>query len=182
MNETALSGACAGYEDELVELLDGALGPERARVVRRHVEDCRRCRQWLAEFSAIDTRLANAIAQPTLSADFEAGLRARLATAGPPPRRSELKAAAEREHRRLIEAIGRGARRHVLLDAVGSVAATTCVLIAARGLLAQTSTSLDAIGGAEQWVGLGIAGAALAAAALAWSAMRGGLPAIGWQR
>jgi anti-sigma factor RsiW len=182
MNETALPGACAGYEYELVELLDGSLGPERARVIRLHVEDCARCRHWLAEFSAIDARLANAIPRPTLSPDFEAGLRARLAAAGQPPQRGELTAAVEREHRRLIEAIGRGARRHVLLDAVGSVAATACVLIAARGLLARMGASLDAIGGAEQWVGLGIAGAAIAAATLAWAATRGGLPTIGWQR
>ena len=54
MNEMLFTVPCADYEHDLVELLEGSLGPERARIIRLHVESCPRCRAWQAEFAAID--------------------------------------------------------------------------------------------------------------------------------
>ena len=77
MNEMSLTGPCADYEHDLVELVEGSLGPERARVIRLHVESCARCRAWQAEFAAFDAGLAAALPSPALSADFERRLQAR---------------------------------------------------------------------------------------------------------
>ncbi len=182
MNDTIPTGPCAEYEHDLVELLDGSLGPERACLIRLHVAACPRCRAWQAEFAAFDAGLGAAMPQPRLSAEFEARLHERLAAIVQPARRSELRTAADREYERLIDMLSRGVRRHVLLDAIGSVAATLGLLIAARGLLGPAGSLLDAITGPQQWVVLGVIGVSVAAAALAWSAARGVLPLPGLRR
>ena len=46
MIDTTLIGPCTDYEHDLVDLHDGALAPEQARIVRLHVEHCARCRAW----------------------------------------------------------------------------------------------------------------------------------------
>lgn len=182
MNDTILTGPCAEYEHDLVELLDGSLGPERSRVIRLHVDACPRCRAWQAEFAAFEGRLGAALPRPELPADFEHRLHERLAAAARPARRHVLRSAVDGEYERLIDAIGRGARRHLLLDAIGSVAATVCLLFAARGLLGPGGALLASVEGPQHEFVLGVIGAGIAAAALAWSAARGALPMAGLRR
>lgn len=182
MNDTIPTGPCAEYEHDLVELLEGSIGPERARVIRLHVAACPRCRAWQAEFAALDASLAAAMPRPRLSAEFEDRLQERLAAIERPARRSELRTAVDREYERLLDLLGRSVRRHVLLDAIGSVAATIGLLIAARGLLDASTGLLNMVEGPQQWAVQGVIGVAVAAAALAWSAARGILPLPGSRR
>lgn len=182
MNDTIPTGPCAEYEHDLVDLLEGSLGPERARVIRLHVTACPRCRAWQAEFAAFDAELGAALPRPRLSAEFEGRLRERLSAIVRPARRSELRTAADREYERMVELLSRGVRRHVLLDAIGSVAATLGLLIAARGLLGPAGSLLDAFAGPQQLLVSGALGVSVAVAALAWSAARGVLPVPGLRR
>ena len=179
MNELSFTGPCADYEHDLVELQEGSLGPERARVIRLHVESCARCRAWQAEFAAFDAGLAAALPSPTLSTDFERRLQVRIAALAQPANRSNLRARADREHERLIEALRRGARRHALLDGIGSAAIAICVLAVARGLLEQTDSLQLLFEGPQRMVILGGIGTAVALAALAWTAVRNRLPLAG---
>jgi anti-sigma factor RsiW len=172
MNEMSLTSPCADYEHDLVELLEGSLGPERARVIRLHVESCPRCRAWQAEFAALDAGLAAALQRPVLSADFERQLRERIATLARPATRGDLRDLADREHQRLVDALRRGARRHALLDGIGSAAVAICLLAVARGLLEQTDVLHLLVAGPQRLVLLGGIGTAIALAALAWTAVR----------
>lgn len=182
MNDTIPTDPCAEYEHDLVDLLEGSLGPERARVIRLHVAACPRCRAWQAEFAVFDAELGAAMPQPELSADFDRKLHERLAAIVQPARRSELRTAADRDYERVLDVLDRGVKRHVVLDAIGSAAATVGLLIAARGLLGPASSLLDALTGPPQWVVPGVIGVSVAAAALAWSAGRGVLPLPGLRR
>ena len=179
MNDPTLIGPCADYEHELVELLEGSLGPERARVIRLHVESCARCRTWQAEFAAFDAGLAAALPSPVMPAEFERRLLARIAALALPVNRSDLRARADREHERLVEALRRGARRHALLDGIGSAAIAICVLAVARGLLEQADALQLLLDGPQRMVILGGIGTAVALAALAWTAVRNRLPQAG---
>lgn len=179
MNDMSLTGPCADYEHDLVELLDGSLGPERARVIRLHVESCPRCRAWQAEFADLDVGLATALPHPVLSTDFERRLQARIATLAQPVNRIDLRARADREYDRLVDALRRGARRHALLDGIGSAAVAICVLAVARGLLEQTDALNLLVAGPQRLVVLGGIGTAVALAALAWTAVRSRLPLAG---
>jgi hypothetical protein len=179
MNEMSLTGPCADYEHDLVELLEGSLSPERARVIHLHVESCARCRAWQAEFAAFDAGLAAALPSPTLSADFERRLQARIAALAQPVNRSDLRARTDREHERLVEALRRGARRHALLDGIGSAAIAICVLAIARGLLEQADAMQLLLAGPQRMVILGGIGTAVALAALVWTAVRSRLPLAG---
>jgi anti-sigma factor RsiW len=179
MNEMSFTGPCADYEHDLVELLEGSLGPERARVIRLHVESCARCRAWQADFAAFDAGLATALPSPALTADFERRLQARIAELAQPVNRSDLRARADREHERLVEALRRGARRHALLDGIGSAAIAICVLAMARGLLEPADALQLLLDGPQRMVILGGIGTAVALAALAWTAVRNKLPLTG---
>lgn len=181
MNDPTFIGPCADYEHELVELSDGELSPERARIVRLHMQQCLRCRSWAAEFAALDARLAAELPRPALSPDFESRLRERLSTLTAPASRGELRARIELEHDSLIESLRKVTWRRGLLGAIGSAAATLGVLAAAKGLLAQGPGWMSLLGeGPERWVGMGAMGAAIAVAALAWSASRRGIAGVGW--
>lgn len=179
MNEMSFTGPCADYEHDLVELLEGSLGPERARVIRLHVESCARCRAWQAEFAALDAGLAAALPRPAISPDFERRLQARLSALAQPANRSDLRARVDREHERLVEALRRGARRHALLDGIGSAAVAICVLAVAHGLLEQADALQLLFAGPQRMVILGGIGTAVALAALAWTAIRSRLPLAG---
>lgn len=176
MNEMPLAGPCADYEHDLVELLDGSIGPERARVIRLHVESCPRCRAWQADFAALDAGLAATLPRPALSQDFDRRLRERLATLARPATRGDLRERADLERQRLVEALRRGARRHALLDGIGSAAVAICVLAVARGLLEQVDALQLLFEGPQRMVILGGIGTAVALAALAWTALRSRLP------
>jgi len=183
MNDPTQIGPCADYEHDLVDLHDGTLAPDRARVVRRHLDTCPRCRDWQAEFAILETRLAAELPRPELSPTFDAKLQQRLAALARPPAHSNLRAALEQEHDSLIDTLRRGARRRAVLGALGSAAATLCALAAARGLLAQGVGLVPSIAeGPERWLMLGIVGVVMAVAALGWSATRNGVPTLGLSR
>jgi hypothetical protein len=176
MNEMPFTGPCADYEHDLVDLREGSLGPERARVTRLHVESCPRCRAWQADFAAIDAGLAAAIPLAALSADFERRLQSRIATLAQPSNRSDLRARADREHEWLVATLRRGARRHALLDGIGAAAVAICVLMVARGFLERADALQSLLEGPQRLVVLGGIGTAVAVAALAWTAVRNRLP------
>lgn len=179
MNEMTLPVPCADYEYDLVELVDGALAPERARAVRVHLAACPRCRAWQQEFATLDARLAATLPRPTLSDSFDQRLQERLASLSRRAPATDSKAVADRDYSRIMEAIRRGARRHAVLDALASVAVMACLLIAAGRWLAPLGGAMSALEGPARWITLGVLGSAVAAAALAWSAHRGALPLAG---
>jgi len=185
MNDPTLIGPCADYEHDLVELHDGALPPERAGIVRLHVTQCARCRDWAQAFASLDTGLAAAMPRVGLSADFEARLQERLAAPSRPTARGDRlgRLELEREHDALLAALRRGARRNALLGAIGSATAAACVFVAARDLLRETSGLLATVpGSTEPWMMFSVVGVAVAIAGLAWSAVRGALPLPGLAR
>jgi anti-sigma factor RsiW len=179
MIDITVNGPCADYEHDLVDLHDGALASERASAVRRHVEQCARCRAWQAEFAALDARLAAGLPRPALSPGFDSALQARLAAQSRPPARRDLRSALVGEHEALLSALRRSARRQAVLGAVASAAATLCVLAAGRSLLTQNVDLLLPLAeGAERWIALGAIGAAVSVVALAWSGGHNGLPRL----
>ncbi len=183
MIDTTLIGPCADYEHDLVERHDGALGPERARVIRLHLESCARCRAWAADFAALDAGLAATLPQPALSPGFEARLEARLAALTRQNGRGARREAAELEHDSLLASLRRGVRLRATLGAVGWAGVTLSALTAARSLLAQNADLLSSLPeGPERWVAFGAIGVAVAVAGLAWSAVRNGLPVPGLAR
>jgi len=183
MNDPTLIGPCADYEHDLLDLHDGSVPTERAAAVQWHLGQCARCRAWLDEFAALDARLAAGLPRPALSPDFEARLTERLAGLGRTPVRTDLRAGIDREYASLLDTLRRTARRRGVLNAIGSAAVTLCLLAAVRGLLLQGALVLPAAGeGPGRWLTLGAAGAAMAVAALAWSASRYGIGALGLRR
>jgi anti-sigma factor RsiW len=177
MNDPTLIGPCADYEHDLVDLHDGALAPDRAGVVRRHLEACPRCRDWHAEFAILEARLAADLPRPELSPTFDAKLQQRLAALARPPVRSDLRVALVQEHDSLIDTLRRSARRRAVLGAIGWVTATACAFLLARDLFRETSGVLATVtGGVEPWMVSSFVGVVVAIAGLAWSAVRGGLP------
>lgn len=183
MNDPTLIGPCAEYEHDLVELHDGDLPPERVRVLRLHVEQCARCRAWAQEFAALDARLAADLPRPELAANFDARLQERLTALSKPVMRGDLRTAIESEHDALVDTLRRGARRRGLLGAIGTAAATGCVLVVARNLLADNAGALASVSvGLDHWLTFGAAGIAVAIAGLGWSAARNGLPLPGLAR
>jgi len=179
MNEMSFNGLCADYEFDLVELHEGTLGPERARVIRLHIGSCPRCRAWQAEFAAIDAGLAAALPSPALSSDFAHRLQQRIAASARPAARNDRRAQADFDHERLVAALRRGARRHALLDGIGSAAFAVCVLAVARGLIEQTDVLPLLFEGPQRPVVFGGIGMAVALAAMAWTAVRSRLPLAG---
>jgi hypothetical protein len=185
MNEPTLIRPCADYEHELVELHEGVLAPERARVVRLHLAQCARCRRWAADFAALDAQLAAELPHPALSPGFEARLAARIATLDPGASRGRTRTAdeLEREHDSLVLDLLHRARRRALLGAIGSAAATACAFVTARNLLAGRGELVALLPeGPERWLALGALGVTVAAGALAWSAARNLLPLPGFAR
>jgi anti-sigma factor RsiW len=183
MNYSTLTGPCAEYEHDLVDLSDGALEPQREREVRRHLAGCARCAAWQASFAAIDARLSAALPSVELSADFDARLEQRLTgpvrTTVPRDLRSRL----EQEHDSLVAALKRGARRQALLGATASVAAALCLGVAVQDLLLPGGELVPALGhGTQGLMALGGLGVAIALAALGWSASRLRLPLPGFGR
>jgi anti-sigma factor RsiW len=183
MNDSTLIGPCADYEHEIVELHDGELPPERARIVRLHVKQCLRCRSWATELAALDAGLAAELPRPALSADFDARLRERLVALTAPASRGELRSRIELEHDSLISSLRTLTWHRGVLGAAGSAAATLAVLASARALLAQGAGWMSLPGeGLDRWVAMGTLGSAIAVAALAWAATRRGVMGLGWLR
>jgi len=178
MNDTTLPGPCAGYEFEIVELHEGALGPTDAARVRSHLEGCARCRDWQSQYAALDATLARELPRPRLSADFGAMLRERLAGIADPATRRDLRSAAEREHDWMLQDLRRAARRRAIVGGVaGAAIAGTAVSLA----YALGPQALALVRDAQITIGpavLGTLGGAAMFGALAWSALRGMLPGV----
>ncbi|MBD3349754.1 MAG: hypothetical protein GF400_11250, partial [Candidatus Eisenbacteria bacterium] len=49
-----LSVDCVHAREQLQDLIDGQLAPERAAVLERHLESCAACRSLLEELRTID--------------------------------------------------------------------------------------------------------------------------------
>jgi anti-sigma factor RsiW len=176
MKDPTLIGPCADHEHDLMDLHDGDLPPERARHLRLHLERCARCSAWAAGFAEIDAQLATVIAAPALSPGFDARLRERIASLRASPDVARLRAGLEREHDELVQSLRSGARLRAVLGATASVATTLGLLTAAPRMLERGLDMLPAMNGDfDPLVALGALAVAVCAAALGWSASRGGL-------
>jgi anti-sigma factor RsiW len=176
MNDPTLIGPCADYEHDIVDLHDGDLPPEKVRHVAQHLERCARCSAWSADFAAVDAQLASIIAAPALSPGFDARLLERISSLRGSTDAARLRAGFEREHAALVESLRSGARLRAVLGATASVATTLGLLTAAPRLLEQGLGMLPALNGDfDPLVALGALAVAVSAAALGWSASRGGL-------
>ncbi len=176
MNDPTLIGPCADYEYDLVELHDGELAPERARIVRLHIQQCLRCRSWATQFAALDSRLEAELPRPALSLDFDARLRQRLSTLTTPASQGELRSRIELEHDSLIASLRKFTWRRAVLGAIASTTAMFGILVSASWLLSQGAHWLSLLGeGPERWVAMGTIGSAIAVATLAWSTTRRGV-------
>ncbi len=182
MTETTLSGPCAGYEFEIVELHEGALGPEEAQRVRRHVEACACCRDWQARYASLDSTLAREQPRPVLPADFGAKLRERIAGLADPATRRAQRAAAESEYDWMLRSLKRRLTRQALVAAAAG-AATGAACIALLAFLGpQIAALLQILDAGNGHAPLGTIAAAAAIGALAWSARRGVLPGMPLRR
>jgi hypothetical protein len=75
-----VSNDCSELEADLSALLDGELGPERAALLRAHVDACERCRGQFARLARLAALLAGA-PLPVVPASLHARLAARIAAA-----------------------------------------------------------------------------------------------------
>jgi anti-sigma factor RsiW len=177
MNDTHPGAPCADYEHDVADLVDGELAPERARVVRLHLEACPRCRAWHASIASLDARLEAALPRPALSADFDRRLRDRIAAATRRAPSSEMRDTVDREYRSLLDGLRRRAGRRALLDGVAAAAvAGSVVAVAERWYAGLGGEWLSSLEGPARWMALGTIGTSIALGALAW-AMRRYLPA-----
>lgn len=178
MNASMHMGPCADYEHEIVELAESTLTPEKARVVRIHVASCARCRAWQTALADLDAGLGQALPRPALSADFGARLQSRLAAATRSNGRADLRASAEDEYRKTLEALRRGTRSSAIVGAMTVVGICTAGLLVVRGVAPEAGPLLAAYAGPGRDVALSALGAVVALGALAWSGWRGFLPTL----
>ena len=142
-------GACEDREFELVELVDGALTPERAAATRQHLAACPRCRAFVQELQAVDAALAAALPLPRLSAGFDARLHERLEALRVNPARQVALAAAEDEYRRLLGALRRGLTWRTGFNAVAAASACGGLAVALTTAGPTLLRSLGIQGGAS---------------------------------
>ena len=178
MNTSMIAGPCADFEHDIVELAEGSLTPDKARAVRVHVESCARCRAWQSAFAGLDAELEQALPRPTLSTDFAAKLEARLATLTRLNGRTDLRASAEAEYRRMLETLRRGSRFSAIVGAMTIMGICAAVLLLVRGVAPEAAPLLAAVAGPERATAFVALGAVVALGALAWSASRGFLPTV----
>ena len=178
MNASMHMCPCADYEHEIVELAEGSLAPEKARVVRIHVASCARCGAWLSAFAALDAELGQSLPRPALSTDFVARLESRLAAMTRSSGRTDLRASAEDEYRKTVEALRRGTWFSAIVGAMTVVGTCTAGLLFVRGLAPETAPLFAAFAGPERAMAFVALGAVVALGALAWSASRGLLPTL----
>ena len=178
MNISMHAGPCADYEHEIVELAEGSLAPEKARVVRMHVASCARCRAWQSAFADLDAELGQALPRPALSADFGARLASRLAAVTRSNGRGDLRASAEDEYRRTLEALRHGTWSSAIVGAMTVVGICTAGLLLVRGVAPEAAPLLAAFAGPERATAFVVLGVVVALGALAWSASRGFLPTL----
>lgn len=136
MNEPRMPGPCAEWEPEIVDFAEGALAPERAAALRAHLLSCARCRNWQADWLALDGRLGEALPRMAPSPDFDRALLARIAALTARDR-GVLRAAAEQEYAWLSDSLRRGLGLRTLGNGLASAAVVgTTALWLAQGWLA----------------------------------------------
>lgn len=134
-NHASYGGPCEAYEFDIVELEDGALSPEHARIVRLHLQDCARCRHWHADVSALGSALASGLPRPALSPGFDAALHARIAALETPRvLQGDVLAAAETEYQKMVQVLRGGWRWRTLLNTVAAASVTAGALAALQRL------------------------------------------------
>jgi anti-sigma factor RsiW len=178
MNDPTLPGPCAGYEFEIVDLHEGALGPDEALRVRTHLEGCARCREWQAQYAALDAALARELPRPQLPADFGEMLRERLAGIADPATRRDLRSAAEREHDWMVRDLRRDARRRAIIGGVAGAAVAAAAVAVAYAVGPEAAALVRAFDAGNGRAILSALGAAAVIGSLAWSATRGVLPGV----
>jgi anti-sigma factor RsiW len=164
------SGPCADYEFEIAELLDGALPPERARIVSLHLTSCVRCRAWRDGDAAIDRQLAQALVAAPLPADFASRLQQRL-SAETRATNGARREAIEREYSHELDLLQRGWKIPAVLNGIAAAAVAGSLYAVTRGVLAEVS--LDGFAGTSPATIYSLVSAVAVGGALAWS-LRGG--------
>lgn len=172
MNDPLQNGPCASQEYELAELHDGTLDGDRRRAVEAHLRSCHRCREWLAEFAALDQALAGALPQPVIAADFDQRLHARIAGLARTRSRTELVAEEERQYGRTLSMLGR-TRWIALANGIAAATVAGCVLGVGRAWLGPWSAALPALASTGPVAPPALLGLAVAGLALALALRRG---------
>jgi anti-sigma factor RsiW len=173
-------GPCEDYEFDLVEWIDGALLPERAEEVRRHLQGCARCRAFERQMRAIDASLEAALPRVELSPGFDARLQARIAGLARSHDASADRARVEQEYRGTMTALRRGLAWRTALNALATAAVVGSVAIGVMTALPAVSNAFGLELSLEQAWSFGIGVIALAGGVLAGRAARsGGAPILG---
>ena len=167
-------GPCEDFEFDLVEWIDGSLPPDRAQLVRRHLEGCARCRAFEREMRTIDASLHAALPRVKLSADFDARLQARIAELARARNPEGARLRAEQEYRGAMSALRRGLAWRTALNALATASVMGSVAVGVMTALPQVSYALGLGLSLEQTWNFGIAAIALAAGVVAARSARGG--------
>jgi len=174
----AALGPCEEYEFEVVEWIDGALPPERAQLVHRHLEGCARCRAFEAEMRTIDASLHTALPQLRLSADFDARLHARIAVLAQARNPEVARRRAEQEYRGAMSALRRGLAWRTTLNALATATVVGSVAVGVMTALPQISYALGLGLSLEQAWSFGVGAIALTAGIVAAGGTRSGTTSL----
>ena len=171
-------GPCEEYEVELVEWIDGALAPDRANAVQRHLDGCARCRAFERRMRAVDESLAEALPRVQLSPGFEARLEARIAQVSRSQSPESARARAEQEYRGAMTALRRGLAWRTALNAV---ATSSVIGVLALGIMTTLPYVSNALGlglPLQQTWTFGVGAIALAGGMLVARGVRQGVPSL----
>jgi anti-sigma factor RsiW len=171
-------GPCEEYEFELVEWIDGALPPDRADAVRRHLDGCARCRGFERQMRAVDESLAAALPRVQLSPGFEARLEARIAQVSRSQNPESARARAEQEYRGAMTALRRGLAWRTTLNAIATSSVVGTLALGIMTTLPYVSNALGLGLPLHQTWSFGVGAIALAGGLLAARGIRHGVPSL----
>lgn len=138
----SLAPPCEDRAFELMEFVDGALALADAARVQQHLASCARCRAFAGEFASTSEALAATVPHATVSADFDARLRARLAGLARNPRGTTALESVEREYREALDALRRGLRWRTALNAVATASLAGGTVVAVSSVTPEIFASL----------------------------------------
>lgn len=167
-------GPCEDYEFDLVEWIDGALAPERAHVVQRHLDGCARCRAFERQMRAIDASLDATLPRVQLSTDFDARLQARIAKLAVARNPDAARARVEQDYRGAMAALRRGLAWRTTMTAVALASVAGSVTVGVMTALPQVSHALGLGLSLGQAWSFGVGAIAVAGGVVAARAVRGG--------
>jgi anti-sigma factor RsiW len=171
-------GPCEDYEFDLVEWIDGALPPERAHVVRRHLDSCTRCRAFERQMRAIDASLHAALPNVQLATGFDARLQARIAELARARNPDDARIRAEQDYRGAMAELRRGLAWRTALNALATASMVGSVAVGVMTAVPQVSYALGLDLSLGQAWGFGVGAIALAAGAAAARFARSGGPSL----